>query len=134
MFGRVVKIVGYPTLPEEEWTHGDYVEGGDRVVAVALGEGLLYETGDGRCLIQKDYRVDGEVWQVHLTDADPYPSCPHAHCVGGRSDGLKLHLGTRQLWDGRRPLDRFLRKKPFARLIYLIQPKFPGLRLPLPGE
>ena len=37
----------------------------------------------------------GEVWQVHRSDADPFPSNPHAHCL---EQGLKLHLGTGELY------------------------------------
>ena len=89
---------------------------------------------DGRYIIEEDYRVKGEVWRVHLTDADPFPSKPHAHCVGGakRFVGLTLHLGTRELFDGRRPLGRYLSEAQFDRLIEMIQPKFPDIELPLP--
>lgn len=76
----------------------------------------------------------GEVWRVHKGDADPFPSRPHAHCVGGakRFVGCKLHLGTAQLYSGRDALGLFLAPKQFERLIELIRPKFPGLILPLP--
>jgi hypothetical protein len=112
MMGRVVGIIRY-IAPED----------------------LFYESADGRVLVQKDYRVAGEVWQVHKSDADPFPSHPHAHSVGGRQKfiGLKLHLGTRQLWDGRRAMDLSIPKKPFARLIAMIQPKLPDTVLPIPG-
>ncbi|WP_157838879.1 hypothetical protein [Achromobacter sp. DH1f] len=30
--------------------------------------------GAGRTILLADYRVGGEVWQVHKSDADPYPS------------------------------------------------------------
>lgn len=54
----------------------------------------------GRELVQKDYKVNGEIWRVHRYDADPFPSSPHAHCVGGRDRfiGLKLHLCTAELY------------------------------------
>ena len=88
---------------------------------------------DGRWYLEEDFKVDGEVWRVHKNDADPFPSKPHAHCVGGaeRFIGLTLHLGTRQLFDKATPLNRYMGKKQFARLIELIKPKFPGIRLPL---
>lgn len=62
-----------------------------------------------------------------------FPSQPHAHCIGGptRFIGSKLHLGTRQLFAGAKPLGLFLHKKPFTKLIKLIQPKFPSIKLPL---
>jgi chorismate-pyruvate lyase len=88
---------------------------------------------DGRFIIERDYRVKGEVWRVHLTDADPYPSKPHAHCIDGRDrfKGLTLHLGTRELYRGRQPLGRYLSQAQFDRLIEMIQPKFPDIELPL---
>lgn len=112
-------------------------------------EGLLAETAvyvdvcvgvserqlaDGRYILEKDYRVKGEVWRVHKGDADPFPSSPHAHCVGGaqRFIGCTLHLGTADLYYGRKPLGRRLERKQFERLIELIKPKFPGITLPLP--
>jgi hypothetical protein len=88
---------------------------------------------DGGWIVEDDYRVAGEVWRVHKTDADPFPSRPHAHCVGGakRFVGCKLHLGTAELYHGSRPLGRVLAPRNFERLIELIRPKFPGLILPL---
>lgn len=104
----------------------------DDFISVTVGV-AEWQTADGRYLIEKDYRVAGEVWQVHKTDADPFPSRPHAHCVGGaqRFIGSKLHLGTAELFYGRKSAGRFLEKKQFNRLIDLIRPKFPGLVLPL---
>lgn len=89
---------------------------------------------DGGWIVEDDYRVAGEVWRVHKSDADPYPSNPHAHCIGGakRFIGCKLHLGTAQLFKRSEPLGRFLNPKQFDRLIDLIRPKFPDIILPLP--
>jgi hypothetical protein len=89
---------------------------------------------DGSWVVADDYRVAGEVWRVHKNDADPFPSRPHAHCIGGakRFIGCKLHLGTAELYLGSRPLGRVLAPGNFERLIELIRPKFPGLTLPLP--
>jgi len=90
-------------------------------------------TPDDQYILEEDYRVAGEVWRVHKTDADPYPSNPHAHCIDGqdRFKGCKLHLGTRELFDGRRALGRHLNRKQFNTLIGMIRPKFPGITLPL---
>ncbi|MGR4862967.1 hypothetical protein [Caulobacter sp. LARHSG274] len=89
---------------------------------------------NGHYILEEDYRVSGEVWRVHKGDADPYPSNPHAHCVGGakRFVGLTLHLGTAELYDGRKALGRFLSPHQFDRLIEMIRPKFPSITLPLP--
>ena len=104
---------------------GDHID-------IDLGE-AQWRSPDGRWIVEKDYRVAGEVWRVHKGDADPYPSKPHAHCVGGaqRFIGCTLHLGTAELYRGREPQGRFLDHKQFNRLIELIRPKFPGLVLPL---
>lgn len=94
-----------------------------------------WQTPDRKyALVEKDYRVKGEVWRVHKSDADPYPSSPHAHCIAGapRFVGCTLHLGTAELYRKREPLGRCLEKSQFNRLIELIRPKFPGLVLPLP--
>ena len=93
-----------------------------------------WQLPDGRYILEEDYRGKGEVWRVHKRDADPYPSNPHAHCVGGakRFVGCTLHLGTAELYNGRKPLGRKLEDKQFERLIELIKPKFPGVKLPIP--
>jgi hypothetical protein len=96
--------------------------------------GLLEMQDDkDRVRLQKDYRVSGEVWRVHKADADPYPSKPHAHCIGGsaRFIGLKLHLGTAGLYQKNEWTGYFLERKSFDRLINLIQPTFPSIPLPL---
>jgi len=105
--------------------HGDYVD-----VCVGAAQMQLL---DGRYIVEEDYRVKGEVWRVHKSDADPYPSNPHAHCVGGakRFVGLTLHLGTAEMYDGRRAIGRRLEESQFSRLIQLIQPRFPQIKLPL---
>lgn len=125
-----------PDTSEAAWTDGHILKETDLFIEVTLGDALLYEDASGFVTVQKDYRVNGEVWQVHKSDADPFPSRPHAHCVSGRDRyvGLKLHLGTRQLWDGPHATDILLPRKPFMRLIQLIRPKFPAIELPLPAE
>ena len=92
-----------------------------------------WQTLDGRFILEEDFKVGGEVWRVHKNDPDPFPSRPHAHCVGGKDRfiGLKLHLGTGQMYDGTKPLGRKLAETQFLRLIELIKPKFPDIKLPL---
>jgi hypothetical protein len=112
------------------------VEEGDEYIAVSCGTSQWMEAS-GLYWLEKDYRVGGEVWRVHKNDPDPYPSRPHAHCIGGRQRflGCKLHLGTRQLFSSSNvPLDRFMDEKQFTRLIELVRRKFPELVLPLPSS
>ncbi|WP_156355709.1 hypothetical protein [Achromobacter sp. 2789STDY5608615] len=95
----------------------------------------MWVNGAGRTILLADYRVGGEVWQVHKNDADPYPSRPHAHCISGpaRLRGCTLHLGTAELFRGRQGLNRYLAQRQFDALIDRIRPKFPGITLPLPA-
>lgn len=104
---------------------GDYVE-----VCVGVAQ---WQLPDGQYLLEEDFKVSGEVWRVHKSDADPFRSNPHAHCVGGakRFIGCKLHLGTGELFRDREPMGRKLESNQFSRLIELIRPKFPGMTLPL---
>lgn len=44
---------------------------------------------------EQTVRRHGEVWRVHRTDSNSFPSNPHAHNL---DSGLKLHLGTGQLF------------------------------------
>jgi hypothetical protein len=104
----------------------------DAFVDVTVGISVWMAV-NGMFILEEDYRIAGEVWRVHKGDADPFPSKPHAHCVGGakRFIGCKLHLGTRELFKGSQSLHRFLDAKQFATLIALIQPKFSDIKLPL---
>jgi hypothetical protein len=49
-----------------------------------------------RLLTERTLKVCGEVWRVHKSDADPFPSVPHAH---NYESGVVLHLGTGEMFD-----------------------------------
>jgi hypothetical protein len=119
-------------LPEP--TIGRILAETDEFIELTVGE-ANWTNAQGLFFLEEDYRVSGEVWRVHKDDADPYPSKPHAHCIAGaqRFVGCKLHLGTCELFNGRKALGRYLHQKQFDALIALIRPKFPGLTLPLPS-
>ena len=111
----------------------EVVEDTEEYVSVSVGL-AQWRDHKGRFILEEDYKVSGEIWRVHKSDADPYPSSPHAHCMAGaqRFVGCKLHLGTAELYDAKnKALGRFLDKKQFDRLIELIRPKFPEIELPL---
>lgn len=105
--------------------HGDFFD-------VCVGA-AMWKAANGEFILEEDFKVSGEVWRVHKSDADPHPSNPHAHCIGGakRNVGCTLHLGTAELYRKRDALGRFLDPTQFERLIELIRPKFPGVALPL---
>ena len=67
-----------------------------------------------------------EIWLVHLNDADPFPSNPHAH---NEKNGLKLHLGTGGLYRKR----DFVGKVRWKDLL-AIREKLPGVNLPSLSE
>ncbi|MEM5433476.1 conserved hypothetical protein [Cupriavidus taiwanensis] len=107
----------------------EFVVDNGKYVDVCVGA-ATWKTRDGRYILEEDFKVSGEVWRVHKSDADPYPSNPHAHCVGG-AKRCTLHLGTAQLYRKRDALGRFLEPSQFERLLELIRPKFPGIIFPL---
>ena len=117
---------------EEEEMIDEYMNDAGEYVDVCVGV-AQWQMLDGRHILEEDFKVSGEIWRVHKNDADPYPSNPHAHCIGGakRFIGSTLHLGTAELFRDRKSLGRKLESNQFARLIELIRPKFPGLELPL---
>ena len=106
----------------------------DDEVHLCLGT-ATWVNREGLFFLEEDFKVSGEIWRVHKSDPDPYPSNPHAHCIGGRERfvGCKLHLGTAELFNSNNTaLGRFLHRKQFDRLIELIKPKFPEIILPIP--
>lgn len=51
-----------------------------------------------KLIIEQTIKNKGEVWVIHKTDADPFPSSPHAH---NYESGIKIHLGTGELFKKR---------------------------------
>lgn len=112
--------------------HNELINDTDSYVDVCVGV-AQWQLPDGRYILEEDFKVSGEIWRVHKSDADPFPSNPHAHCIGGaeRMIGSTLHLGSGELFKGRKSLGRRLEGAQFSRLLELIRPKFPGITLPL---
>jgi hypothetical protein len=67
----------------------------------------------------------GEIWDIHLNDADPFPSNPHAHNVQTR---VKLDLSNGDLYRKKRKLEERVRKKDLETLRSLATEK--GVVLP----
>jgi hypothetical protein len=101
-------------------------------IEVSVGHSA-WKTLDGLFISESvDCKVSGEIWRIYKNDPDPFPSNPHAHCIGGeRYIGCKLHLGTGELFRNSQSLKRRLDNNQFMRLIELIRPKFPGVTLPI---
>ncbi len=73
-------------------------------------------------LVEAMAKHRNEIWLVHQYDADPFPSNPHAH---NEENGLKLHLGTGNLYRKREIVGRVRRKDLLA-----IREKLPNITLP----
>jgi len=110
----------------------ELIEQTSEYVELAIDTTLWFDA-DGLMFLEEDAPIKGEVWRLHNNDADPRPSNPHAHCVGGKNSGRKLHLGTRQLYAGVRPLGRYLDRRQFERLLDYARERFPGVVFPLPA-
>ena len=78
----------------------------------------VFEVDDGiflkDLLGQKKVRIKdkGLIWVIHKNDKDPFPSCPHAHCL---DQNLKLDLGNGHYYRNRNFKGR-LKKKDFLDL------------------
>ena len=91
-----------------------------------------FQTPEGYVRIEKaKFKTRNSIWSVHKYDPDPFPSCPHAHCIEGMYRGYKLHLGSGKLFDGAKPTDFTLQKKQFQVLCKKINERFEEFDLPL---
>jgi len=64
-----------------------------------------------RRLDEQTVRRHGQVWRIYWTDADCFPSNPHAHNL---ASGLRLHLGTGGLFRKRDFVGKISRKDLLA--------------------
>lgn len=92
------------------------------IIEVELKEGIIPD-GTARLLTEKTVKVKGEVWRVHKNDADTWPSNPHAHNFDA---GLKLHLGTGELFDNNRKSVGHIGKKKLK----AVRDKLGNIKLP----
>lgn len=61
-----------------------------------------------RRLIEVTVKAKGEVWRIHKSDPDPFPSDPHAH---NTETNLKLDMKTGALYRGTQKQDYKVSKK-----------------------
>ncbi|MGH8322062.1 MAG: hypothetical protein ACRESX_00115 [Gammaproteobacteria bacterium] len=68
-----------------------------------------------RMLLEETIKRDGQIWRVHKSDADLFPSNPHAHNI---ESGLTLCLSTGKLYMQRTDTGKSISKKDleFVRL------------------
>ena len=70
-------------------------------------EGSIIPSGTERSLREALIRHNGERWIIYKNDSDTFPSNPHAH---NYESGLKLHLGTGDLYLRRKRVNRISKK------------------------
>lgn len=77
-------------------------------------------------LIKAEIKFQGEIWSIHKSDKDTFPSQPHAHNYDRQ---YKLHLGTGDLYRKKIKIGS-IRKKDFIDLRQLISSKIKDIKLP----
>ena len=100
----------------------EYVKGLPVIEEKIVVEESVIPTTVVRLLLEEQVRLKGEIWIVHKGDADPFPSNPHAH---NYESGLKMHLGTGELFRGTELVGKS-QKKQFLEL----RQRFKSVKLP----
>ena len=93
----------------------------ETLLIAKLDESILPDNIEQR-FVEAQFKHEGEIWVVHKNDADPFPSDPHAHCY---EKGLKLHLGTGDLYLGAKLVGTIAKKNFLA-----LREKMSSLALP----
>ncbi len=83
----------------------------DVLTIITVDESLLPD-GIPKLLTEQTVKVKGEVWVIHKSDVDPFPSSPHAH---NYDSGISLHLGTGEFFN-KKQSKGFLNCKKLNRL------------------
>ncbi|KAA8485590.1 hypothetical protein BDE36_0381 [Arcticibacter tournemirensis] len=82
----------------------------------------LPETSD--TLEKATLHKNGRIWVVHRSDADPFPSIPHAH---NYQENYKLNLYTGELYRKTKLVGK-MKKKELAELVEKINSEFPDIK------
>jgi hypothetical protein len=93
-----------------------------KVLAIVDFEESIIPEGTERALFEQYVTHNGERWVIHKSDADPHPSTPHAH---NYDSNLKLHLGSGELYMGRRRVGKIR-----AKHLVEIRERISGIDLP----
>ena len=92
------------------------------IACVEFPESIIPEDVPIR-LVEALVKHRNEVWLVHLYDADPFPSNPHAH---NEENGLKMHLGSGELYRKREKVGKIRWKD-----LLTIREKLSNISLPI---
>jgi hypothetical protein len=93
----------------------------DVIGEIELDESIL-PLGIPKLLTEQTIKAKGEIWVIHKSDADPFPSTPHAH---NYASGVSLDLGTGEFFK-KRESRGFLDCK----MLRIIREKVKGHELP----
>lgn len=74
-------------------------------------------------LEKANVRNNGQLWVIHLNDADPFPSLPHAHDY---QNNLKLNLYDGTLYSKKTAVGK-MKKKELAELVAKIKKDHPNI-------
>ncbi len=64
--------------------NGEILEEGPDFIIVQLDVAQWMNLSD-QFIEEADVAIDDEKWRIHKSDADPFPSNPHAHYISGYS-------------------------------------------------
>lgn len=76
----------------------DYSFTKPEIIAQIELEDSILPKGTPKLLTEQTIKVKGEIWVIHKSDVDPFPSTPHAH---NYASGISLHLGTGEFFKNR---------------------------------
>ena len=100
-------------------------EKGEIITIVTLGKSILPKSIPAH-FEKAIVKLNGEQWNIHRNDKDPFPSSPHAH---NYPNNLRLHLGTGGLYRKKR-LVGHIKEKDLLMLRERILDQMGGLPLP----
>lgn len=96
------------------------------IASIELEESILPK--DVATALKKAFvKSNGEVWEIHKNDSDPFPSHPHAH---NYENNYKLHLGNGKLYYKMDCIGK-ISKKNLLNLRAKIQHQVKDLQLPM---
>jgi hypothetical protein len=107
----------------EELNSFDFKKFKSEILAELIEEEPLIPENIPRLLTEQTIKTKGEIWQIHKSDVDAFPSVPHAH---NYETGVVLHLGSGDMYDR----NRIKIGAVGCKKLLLIRGKLKGISLP----
>ena len=99
---------------------------GELLGQVSIAESIIPDSLSSDVLIKAIVKSIGEIWEIHKTDIDDFPSLPHAH---NYRSGLSLDLRNGLLYKKRKQVEK-IRYKDLVSLRGKIAEQYPEIVLP----